>query len=151
MRKAPSVVFIREVEQQMSSSGCCGRLSGEFRNESGGEPVFAERREMMEKMGPLYRTLRDRFGESVAVQVVDPRNLPSLLYILARDFWNYDVGFRDATRTLFRLPVCGLLLNGRLIGRGEWPSEDEIVDILDALLAPAPERRKTQPLPERGG
>ncbi len=148
MQNTPSVVFIRESEQQMSSSGCCGRLSGDFRHESGGRPVFAERRAIMERMGPLYRRIRERFDSGVEINVVDPRNLPSLLYLLVRDFRRYAVPPAEAFRTLFRLPVSGLLVNGRLLSRNGWPCEEEVVEILDVLLAAPPGRIAETSFPE---
>ena len=69
-----SVILIREWERQMSASGCCGRLEGDFLQRRG-ERCFPERRAVMEAMGPLYRDLRSRYGNEVEIHVVDPRNL----------------------------------------------------------------------------
>ena len=104
MAERASVIFIREWEQQMSSSGCCGRLEGDFLTR-GGEPVFPERRAVMESLGPLYCDVRRRYGARAEVQVIDPRNFVGLLALLVRDFWAYRVGARDVLRTLTRLPT----------------------------------------------
>ena len=67
----PSVILIREWETQMSSSGCCGRLEGDFLVQQGGERCFPERRSAMEAMGPLYRDLRTRYGDALEITVAD--------------------------------------------------------------------------------
>ena len=77
-RHRPSVILVREWEQQMSGSGCCGRLGGDLLALNG-EPIFAERRAIMEALGPLYRGIKGAFGDTVEVLVVDPRNLVTLL------------------------------------------------------------------------
>lgn len=139
MRRRPSVILVRESEQQLSGSGCCGRLEGDFLV-CDGEPVFAERRAIMDGMGPFYRTLRTRFGEAVEVQVVDPRNLFSLVFLLIRDFWSFRVGVAEALKTLGRLPVQAVVINGRLVARGEWPDPMEVVGILDEAISEAAHR-----------
>ena len=45
----------------------------------------------MEAMGPLSPTLRERFGDAIELQVVDPRN-PALIFLLLRDLWAFRVG-----------------------------------------------------------
>ena len=87
MRTRPSVILIREWEGQLSGSGCCGRVEGDFLTREG-EPVFRERRACMEAMAPLSRTLRERFGDAIELQVVDPRNA-FLIFLLLRDFWAF--------------------------------------------------------------
>ena len=121
----PSVILIREWENQMSSSGCCGRLEGDFLVQRG-ERCFPERRAVMEAMGPLYRDLRARYGRAVEINVVDPRNLLAILALLLRDARAHGVGVREALRTLFRLPVTGVVVNGRLLARGRWPAPAEV-------------------------
>lgn len=128
-RARPSVILVREWERQMSSSGCCGRLEGDFLV-SRGERCFPERRRVMEGMGPLYRRLRDRYGSSVDLHVVDPRNLVSLLPLLIRDARAHGGGVWSALRTLFGLPVTGVVVNGRLVARGRWPEPEEIEEAL---------------------
>lgn len=129
MRKS-SVILVREWEGQSSGSGCCGRLEGEFLT-CDGKPVFRERRAIMDEMGPLYMMLRNRFGEAVDLEVVDPRNVFSLIFLLVRDFLAFRVGVGDALKTLARLPVQAVVINGRLVARGKWPNPTEVVAILD--------------------
>jgi hypothetical protein len=83
--------------------------------------------------------LRAEFGERVDVHVVDPRSLPTLLGLLLRDWRAHRVGVRDAVRTLFGLPVTGVIVNGKLVAKGRWPDVDELRPALGASAAPARE------------
>ena len=140
MAERASVIFIREWEQQMSSSGCCGRLEGDFLTR-GGEPVFPERRAVMESLGPLYCDVRRRYGARAEVQVIDPRNFVGLLALLVRDFWAYRVGARDVLRTLTRLPTHGVVVNGRVFSRG-WPERGDLLAALDDVVGVPPARAR---------
>ncbi len=93
----------------------------------------------MEAMAPLSRTLRERFGDTIELQVVDPRNA-FLMFLLLRDCWVFRVGFLETLKTIGRLPVQAVVVNGRLVSRGEWPDPIEVVRILeDAMSAGAAE------------
>lgn len=128
-RRSPSsVILVREWEGQMSSSGCCGRLEGDFLNRRG-KPCFPERRRDMEAAGVLYQALRQAGG--VEVHVVDPRNLLALIPCLIRDFYRHGVGARDALRTLFGLSVTSVVVNGRLVSRGRWPTAESLLRHVD--------------------
>lgn len=133
MPNTTSVILVREWEQQMSGSGCCGRLEGDFAICSG-ERVFEERRAVMEGMGPVYRTLRKQFGDAIDVQVVDPRNV-SLLFLLFRDFWTFRVGLGAALRTLLRLPKQGVVVNGRLVDRSVRPDPERVASVVAKSVA----------------
>lgn len=134
----PSVLLIREWEQQMSSSGCCGRLEGDVLLQQGVR-CFPERRENMEEMGPLYRALRDRWGDAIDLHVVDPRNLPTLLGLLWRDVRARRVGPLGALRTLFGVTVTSVVVDGRIVSRGRWPTVDGVEAALglDPAMSPA--------------
>ena len=84
----------------------------------------------MEAMGPLYRDLRTRYGDAIEVHVVDPRNAISLLPLLVRDFRAHGVGVLEALRTLLRLPVTGVVADGRIVSRGRWPDAGEVAAAL---------------------
>jgi hypothetical protein len=135
--RRPSVLLVREWEMQMSSSGCCGRLEGDFLAPSG-ERCFPERRATMEAMGPLYLELKRRFGDRIDVNVVDPRNVGTLLGLLIRDFRAHRPGWRQALGTLLGYSVTSVIVNGRLIARGTWPEADDVVRAMGAGVdAPA--------------
>ena len=124
-----SVILIREWERQMSSSGCCGRLEGDFLQRQG-ERCFPERRAIMEAMGPLYRGLRSRYGDAVEVHVVDPRNLFAIFVLVFRDARAHSLSVWEALRTLLLIPVTGVVVNGRLLARGRWPELSELKEVL---------------------
>jgi len=132
----PSVLLVREWEQQLTGSGCCGKLEGDFLG-CGDDAVFAERRTVMERMGPVYRSLRERFGNTVEIQVVDPRNA-SLIFLLITDFVKFRVGLRSALRTLFGLPKQGVIVNGRLVDRTDHPDPERIVAAVDGVASVRP-------------
>jgi hypothetical protein len=125
----PSVILIREWEQQMSSSGCCGRLEGDFLVQHG-ERCFLERRRRMEGVGRLYRAIQERLGDAVELHVVDPRNLPALLVLLARDFFRYRVPFAEIVATLGSVSVTAVVVHGRLRARETLPPASTLVDEL---------------------
>ena len=134
----PSVLLVREWEQQMSSSGCCGRLEGDFLAPRG-ERCFPERRNVMEAMGPLYQGLRARYGDAVEVNVIDPRNVGTLFALLVRDFRAHRTGIRQALRTLFSYSITTTIVNGRIVARGRWPELDEVADALGLVTTTAEE------------
>jgi len=84
----------------------------------------------MERMGPLYMELRRRYGDRAEIEVVDPRNV-SLLFFLVRDFWRYRVGLAEAVRTLAKIPIQAVVVNGRIVARGEWPAVEAVAAALE--------------------
>jgi hypothetical protein len=129
METKPSILLIREWEGQTSGSGCCGRLEGDFLVCGESQPVAHGQRSIMERMGPLYMTLKRRLGDSAEIEVIDPRNV-SLFFFLLRDFWRYRVGFGQALRTLFGIPVLAVVVNGRIVARGEWPDAETVLALV---------------------
>lgn len=128
LKPGSSLILVREWEQQMSSSGCCGRLEGDLL-QWGGERCFPERREHMERAGELYRRVRERYGDAVEIHIVDPRNLVSLLPVLFREFRRHRVPLADALRTLFGFGVNAVVLDGRLVDPRDWPAADRWPDL----------------------
>jgi hypothetical protein len=127
----PSVLLVREWGQQLTGSGCCGKLEGDFFG-CADPAVFADQRAVMERMGPVYRAIRERFGDAVDVQVIDPRNV-ALIFLLVRDFVAFRVGLRSALSTLARLPKQGVIVNGRLLDRTDRPDPERIVAAVVAV------------------
>ena len=134
MRREPCVILIREWEQQLSGSGCCGRVEGYFLSRDG-QSAFPERRACMDAMGPLYLALRDRFGDELELHVVDPRNSLSMIFLLLRDFWAFRVGVGDALKTISRLSIQASVVNGRLVSHGEWPDPMEVIRIIEEAIS----------------
>jgi hypothetical protein len=132
MATKPSVILVREWEQQLTGSGCCGKLAGDFAV-CAGERVFAERRAIMERMGPVYRTLKERFGDGVELQVVDPRNF-GLLWLLLRDLRRFRVGLGASLATLSRVGTHAVVVNGRLADRTDRPDAERIASLVAEQL-----------------
>lgn len=138
---APSLILVREWDQMISSSRCCGRADGDFLF-GPGDPTFAERRRRMEGAGVLYRTVQEEFGDQVELRIVDPRNLLSLVPLLLRDFRRYRVSPGDALRTLSGFSVNSVILNGRIVSRGAWPDPEGLALRVAAAVRDAGEGRK---------
>lgn len=143
-QRKPSVLLVREWEQQLTGSGCCGKLEGDFLG-CGEGAVFRDRRELMERMGRVYRAIKERFGDTVELQIVDPRNV-GLLLMLARDLLAFRPGLGPALATLSRLPKQGVIANGRLIDRSPDPDPERIVQLLDGLVGGDPNALRTAAL-----
>jgi hypothetical protein len=138
MSRRPSVILIRELDEQVSGGRCTCRARNElFRSR---DPAFAERRVVMERMGELYRMLRYRFLKAIDVQIVDPRNI-TLPIVLVSEFLAHRVSLREALRTLFRLPPHAVLLNGRIVDSTSAPDIPAVV----AQVASAVEGRSSPP------
>lgn len=135
----PSVILVREWEQQLSSSGCCGRIEGDFLHFGAEEErPFQERRSAMECAGTLYRALKERYADRVEIQVVDPRNYLSLVPMVLRDAWRHRAPPADALRALLGITVEMVLVNGRIVARNRWPEPAELFEAVDRELVPAP-------------
>ena len=118
-----SVIFIREVDEQMTGSNCCGKLEGENARLEG-ESAFPERRTVMEQMGELYRDARKRYDGSVDVDMVDPRNQIYLVMRLIGDSFRYGVPIKDAMKAVFSHSIPSIIINGRLAFSKELPTAD---------------------------
>ena len=89
----------------------------------------------MQAMGPLYRALRERYDDAIDLDVVDPRDLLTVVVLLLRDFRRHQVGVLEALKTLARLPVQAVVVNGRLVARGRWPEPEEVIALLGTTPA----------------
>ena len=127
-----SVIFIREVDEQMTGSNCCGKLEGENACLSG-EHAFPGRRDVMVEMGSLYKEARERYGGSVEVDMVDPRNQIYLVARLIKDSFRYGVPVREAMRAIFSHSIPSIIINGRLAFSKEVPSPETFHEKLAAL------------------
>ncbi len=126
MQPEVSVILIRENAEQLSGSGCCGKLEGDALRAASDEP-FAHTRADQSACGRLHRLLRKNFPDSgttprVRVVTVDPRNQLYLAPKLWRDVCRYRPGIREGLKTalqLFALPA--VVINGRVVSSRKRP------------------------------
>jgi hypothetical protein len=133
---AHQVLLVRDWDEQTTGSGCCGRL-GTSTSEFGCATDFAPARELMEKMGAIYRALRAELPrERCDIQIVDARNITFLypsLYLSAR---RHGLGRRQALRALASGVRQGaIIVDGVTVSAGDPPPVDEAVDIVLRSLA----------------
>ncbi|SFQ71430.1 hypothetical protein SAMN05421810_11450 [Amycolatopsis arida] len=107
------VLLVREWDEQLSGSGCCGRLGSEAIStvrERAADP-YAHTRAGMARAGAVYRALREAFGEDrLDVAVVDPRNTVWLLPAVWRDARRRGLSPWVALRRLNAATTAGALV-----------------------------------------
>ena len=137
-RKKPSVVIIREVDAQMTGSGCCGKLVGDS-TRFGDRRVFEQSRQVMQQCGQLSDALRQELGDGIEITLVDPRNQLYLWPKLVRDVWRYRAPLGAALRTMamaFSLPA--VIVNGRVVASRRLPEFSELVRRIRVFSDPTP-------------
>jgi hypothetical protein len=130
----PSIILIRETEEQVAGSGCCGKFEGDFAR-CGGEWIFPERRQIKESMGEIARYLKKEFGDAIDLTVVDPRNQLYLFPKIVRDVWLYRPPVGAALRSLclaFAFPA--VLVNGQVKFSRCIPEHEEILQVVLAAI-----------------
>jgi hypothetical protein len=140
MARDVSVILIREASEQLTGSGCCGKLEGDSAAASG---AFAQVRTHQQSMGVLHRTVRGVFAQAQAqgrleIVTVDPRNQLYLAAKLARDVWKYRPGWRTGLRVLsqaFRLPA--VVVNGEVLDGGPAADPDALCHAISERLGAA--------------
>ncbi len=135
-----SILLIRENAEQLTGSGCCGKLEGD-NSLLGGRRVFRQARRHQQDMGVLHRAIHEFFppldGQPrVSVVTVDPRNQLYLIAKLWRDVWRYWPGLASGLRTglqLFSVPA--VIVNGRVVSRRTRPVDpDALCHTIGELL-----------------
>lgn len=131
---AHRVLLVRQWDAQTTGGSCCGRLEGAGAEFGGDE--FAHNRCAMEEMGAVYRALRSELP-NVDIQVVDPRNVTWLVPTIYRDARRGGASRGDAARTVLRgVSYTAIIVDGRIVARGEVPGPEAAVDaVLGALAA----------------
>jgi hypothetical protein len=121
------VLLVREWDQQMSGSGCCGRLNTATVQSLSGDVAtpYAHTRADMERVGGVYRALRDRFAEpDVELTVVDPRNTVWLLPAIWRDARRRGLSRRSSLRQMVRANApCTVVCDGMVLARDATPEQ----------------------------
>lgn len=133
MRK-PSIILIRETEEQVAGSGCCGKFEGDFAH-CAGEWVFPERRQIKESMGAVTRCLKEEFGDAIELTIVDPRNQLYLFPKIVRDVWRFRPSLGAALRSIclaFSFPA--VLVNGAVKFSRRVPAREEVLQTVLAAI-----------------
>ncbi len=134
-RMTHRIILVREWDSQTAASGCCGRLGGE-NTELGDPNTYRHNREEMEKMGAVYRALReDLFDEEVEITVVDPRNVVWLIPSVLRDARKRGLTIRDIFRQINRgVSYNAVILDGKVLFSGHVPTPDDAVSAVRSEL-----------------
>jgi len=128
------LILIRELDEQISSGSCCALLEGQALFGRAAESVFVERRERMTGLGAIYRAVRSTFGDEVQISLVDPRNFVSLVPLVVRDAYRYDVPMLTALRAMLSVTLPTGILDAQLLFRGTLPSPEAVVDAIAGRL-----------------
>jgi hypothetical protein len=112
----------------LTCSNCAGTLEGIDAFGSQQVPDYAPVRNVMNRVGELYKALRRQYGESLEIDVVDPRNQIYLIPALIKDYVRYHPPLRVFLKTLFlSISPASVIVNGRAIHVGELPSPNTLV------------------------
>ena len=135
------IILVREWDSQTAASGCCGRLGGAD-NELGDPDTYKHNRDEMEKMGKVYRALREElFDEEVEMTVVDPRNMVWLIPSVLKDARKRGLSIRETFKQINKgVSYNAVILDGKVLFSGHIPDPDEAVSAirseLDEMAAP---------------
>ncbi|MFN4260631.1 MAG: hypothetical protein ACK4RK_15150 [Gemmataceae bacterium] len=140
MNPRVSILLICERAEQLTGSGCCGKLEGD--NALLPNELFHETRQHQVAFGVLHRSVRQFFGQEVEQGVitmdsVDPRNQLYLVPRLWRDVWKYRPGWKAGLATalqLFTLPA--VIVNGRVLSRQGRIDPDALCHVIAEFLRP---------------
>lgn len=137
VRPAHRVLLVREWDEQMSGSGCCGRIGGlgtEFCHPEDFVPV----RERMEAMGGVYRALRVALPDA-DVTVVDPRNWAWLVPAVVRDARRSGLSWPAAVREVVRATTpASIVVDGVVVCQGGVPDPADAVRAVLTCLETMP-------------
>lgn len=121
------MLLVREWDQQLGGSGCCGRLNTAAVSAlcEDAETPYAHSRADMERVGLVYEALRDRFdAEDVEVTVVDPRNTVWLLPAIWRGARRRGLSALSSLRELGRgTAPCTVVCDGLVLASDATPEQ----------------------------
>ena len=147
-----SILLIRESPEQMSGSGCCGKLEGD-QSITGGTAAFRDIRQTQKEFGVLHRTVVEFYGPALqsgdlTITTIDPRNQLYLIPKLCSDVWRYRPCWKKALSSLlqmFSLPA--VVLNGRVISqRGKTMDPDTICHEISRIVKSESSRTGIKPV-----
>jgi hypothetical protein len=93
----------------------------------GGNDLFIESRQIMNQMGEIYRHLANKFGDSIELEIIDPRNSISFFALLLREKRVRKISWRSFIHTvLYGQSKQSIIINGQLFSKGVLPSIQDI-------------------------
>ncbi|WP_119069798.1 hypothetical protein [Rubrobacter indicoceani] len=131
------ILLVRELDAQVSASGCCGRIGGKH-SELGAGQDYAHNRREMEAMGEVYRALKKAlFDEDVELSVVDPRNAVWLLPAILRDARKHGRPAKETLKSIKNgLSYNSIVFDGKVLFSGRIPAPEKAVEaVLGELKA----------------
>jgi hypothetical protein len=129
------LILLRQNDQQMSGSSCCGRIEANDGFFSGGQSFVPGAREEMTRVGEIYRAVRAAFGDAVEVSILDPRNQLTVLPLLVRDAFRYRVPALTALRTIMSTSMLMGVFDGQVLYAGEIPTPSAVVDLIAGRMS----------------
>lgn len=121
-----SILFIRETQEQITGSDCCGVLRGEFNRENG-LPLFQDTLEKNKILNELGDYLYQKYHPGFEIKYIDPRNQMYLIPKLIKDVFIYKPSFKDSLKTIFQFFNCpAIIVNGCVINYKSFSSNSEI-------------------------
>lgn len=132
--KRTSIIVVHQRLEQLTGSGCCGKLQGDL-SAPGGPMDFPEARRELAALGHSVEEVRQALTDDrVEVTLVDARNYLYLWPRLIREAFRFRLPLLQALRTVFLIfPLPAVIVNGRVIFSREVPSPDQLLRQVEAL------------------
>lgn len=130
-----SVIIVREQDELIAA--CCVPLDGEFVREVGKVDLFEETTAIIRTTGELYQRLKEEYGDSIDIDVVDPRNQGYLFPRLIKDVFRYKVPLVQGLKTIFALRSPAVVCNGRLLMSGNRELSLKVIDKVRRVIKDA--------------
>lgn len=131
--KGHHLILLREVDQQITGGSCC-QLSGTVAFFDPGACVFPERRETMNRIGEIYRAVRDAFPDEVDISILDPRNVVSYVPLIVRDALRHRVPVTTAVRALTAPGLAAGIFDAQVLFSGDIPMPRDVVETIAGRL-----------------
>lgn len=137
MPRAPHhLILVRAGDPELSGSiGCCCRIGRDDIRWDRSGPSAEQADPRLVRFGEAYRALRAACGARVEITVLDPRNVLSLVALVARDALRFGVPPRAALRAMTAASTAAAVLDGRLLFRGTALPVDSVLAMVDARIA----------------
>ena len=125
------LILVREWDETLTCSSCAGTLDGIESLGTAEVTDWKDSREIMKNMGNIYQSVKKRFGTSVEIDIVDPRNQIYLFTTLWKNRYRFNITFWEYIKIIFTgIGVNTVIYNGRPIFRGRVPDPEEVIDII---------------------